>query len=96
MARKNNEARSLMSAEGAGAALTHRRATRAKAAVKPDRAEAKNHQPTVAKDAACEHEEIAALAHSYWEARGRQGGSPEEDWFRAVEEVRRRRQTSNS
>ncbi|MGD0014561.1 MAG: DUF2934 domain-containing protein [Bryobacteraceae bacterium] len=84
-----------MSAEGAGAAaLTHRRATPAKAAAKPDRAGAKN-QAAVAKDAACEHEEIALLAHSYWEARGRQGGSPEEDWFRAVEEVRRRRQTSN-
>jgi hypothetical protein len=94
MARKNNEARSLMSVEGAGAAaLTHRRATRARATAKADRAEAKN-QATAAKDATCEHEEIAALAHSYWEARGRQGGSPEEDWFRAVEEVRRR-QTSN-
>jgi len=94
MARKSNEARSLVSAEGAGAAaLTHRRATRAKAAAKPDRAGAKNQ--AVAKEPACEHEEIAALAHSYWEARGRQGGSPEEDWFRAVEEVRRRRQTSN-
>jgi hypothetical protein len=96
MARKNNEARSLMSVEGAGAAaLTHRRATRARATAKPDRADAKNHQPTVAKAPTCEHNEIAALAHSYWEARGRQGGSAEEDWFRAVEEVRRR-QTSNS
>ncbi len=38
-----------------------------------------------------EHEEIARLAYSYWEARGCQGGSPEEDWHRASEEVRRRR-----
>jgi hypothetical protein len=29
------------------------------------------------------HEQIAALAHSYWEARGRKGGSPEADWLRA-------------
>ena len=29
------------------------------------------------------HEEIARLAYSYWEARGYQGGSPWEDWFRA-------------
>jgi hypothetical protein len=36
------------------------------------------------------HEEVAALAYSYWEARGRQGGSPEEDWLRAVEELRQR------
>ena len=34
--------------------------------------------------------EIAELAYSYWEARGSQGGSPEEDWFRAVEELRRK------
>jgi hypothetical protein len=31
-------------------------------------------------------EEIARLAYSYWEARGRQGGSPEEDWYRAEKE----------
>lgn len=29
------------------------------------------------------HQQIAALAYSYWEARGRQGGSPLEDWLRA-------------
>jgi Protein of unknown function (DUF2934) len=28
-------------------------------------------------------EKIAKLAYSYWEARGRKGGSPEEDWLRA-------------
>ena len=31
-------------------------------------------------------EEIARMAYSYWDARGRQGGSPEEDWFRAERE----------
>jgi hypothetical protein len=34
------------------------------------------------------HEEIARLAHSYWESRGRQGGSPEADWLRAEAELR--------
>ena len=34
------------------------------------------------------HEDIAALAYSYWEARGFQGGSPEEDWLRAEQELR--------
>jgi len=34
------------------------------------------------------HAEIAVLAYSYWEARGCQGGSPEEDWFRAERELR--------
>ena len=34
--------------------------------------------------------EIARLAYSYWEARGGQGGSPEEDWRRAEQELRAR------
>lgn len=33
-------------------------------------------------------EKIAVLAYSYWEARGCQGGSPEEDWLRAEEQLR--------
>jgi len=33
------------------------------------------------------HEEIAELAYWYWEARGRPVGSPEEDWFRAEQEI---------
>jgi hypothetical protein len=35
-------------------------------------------------------EEIARLAYSYWEARGYQGGSPEEDWLRAERELSER------
>jgi hypothetical protein len=30
---------------------------------------------------------IAKLAYSYWEARGYQGGSPEEDWLHAEREL---------
>ena len=37
------------------------------------------------------HEDIAVLAYSYWDARGFQGGSPEEDWLRAEQELRSRR-----
>ena len=33
-------------------------------------------------------EEIAALAYSYWEARGYQRGSSEEDWLQAERELR--------
>ena len=33
------------------------------------------------------HQEIARLAYSYWEARGRQHGGPEEDWYRAEREL---------
>ena len=32
-------------------------------------------------------DEVARLAYSYWESRGGRGGSPEEDWFRAEQEV---------
>lgn len=33
------------------------------------------------------HEDISRLAFSYWERRGYQGGSPDEDWQRAQEEL---------
>ena len=33
-------------------------------------------------------DEVAQLAYSYWEARGYQGGSSEEDWLRAEQELR--------
>ena len=38
---------------------------------------------------AIEHEEISRLAYSYWEARGLSGGSAEEDWYRAEEELKK-------
>jgi hypothetical protein len=34
--------------------------------------------------------EIAALAYKIWQDRGSLQGSPEEDWFRAVEKLRSR------
>ena len=34
-----------------------------------------------------ETDQIALLAYSYWEARGCQGGSPEEDWLRAQRQL---------
>ena len=40
--------------------------------------------------AAFGHAEIAALAHELWLSRGCPQGSPEEDWSRAVEELRSR------
>ena len=36
------------------------------------------------------HKEIAAHAHEIWQRRGCPTGSPDEDWFRAVEELRSR------
>ena len=37
-----------------------------------------------------EREETARIAYSFWETRGYQGGSPEEDWFHAAQELRAR------
>lgn len=33
------------------------------------------------------HEEIAAKAYALWESRGKPDGSPQEDWFRARQEL---------
>jgi hypothetical protein len=39
-------------------------------------------------------EQIALLAYSYWEARGRQHGNAEEDWYRAEREILSRLQST--
>lgn len=36
------------------------------------------------------HAEIAALAHELWQQRGCPEGSPEEDWYRAAQQLRSR------
>jgi hypothetical protein len=36
-----------------------------------------------------DHASTERLAYRLWEERGRPYGSPEEDWFRAQEELRR-------
>lgn len=36
------------------------------------------------------HNDIAALAHVLWQARGCPEGSPDEDWFQAAEQLRAR------
>ncbi len=36
-------------------------------------------------------EEVARLAYSYWESRAGKGGSAEEDWLRAEQELRTRK-----
>jgi hypothetical protein len=36
------------------------------------------------------HEEIAALAYTYWVERGYAHGSPDKDWLRAEAELRQR------
>lgn len=38
-----------------------------------------------------DHDEIAMLAYQYYEERGGEHGAHEEDWYRAEQELRRRR-----
>jgi hypothetical protein len=51
-------------------------------------APARRKTPPATKKAA--QEEIAALAYSYYATRGYFGGSPEEDWLRAEQELYQR------
>jgi hypothetical protein len=46
--------------------------------------------------ATLDRDEIARLAYSFWEARGCNSGSPEEDWFRAEKELRAKRTGSGA
>jgi hypothetical protein len=43
-----------------------------------------------------EPEETACLAYLYWETRGCQEGSPEEDWLRAEQQLRGRQLAGGS
>ena len=43
---------------------------------------------TMGKERAPDPDSVARLAYSYWEARGRMGGSPEEEGLRAEAELR--------
>jgi len=45
---------------------------------------------SVSSDSASSTEDIAKLAYALWEARGGSGGSAEEDWYRAEQEIRTR------
>jgi DUF2934 family protein len=57
---------------------------------RPEGADAAITESDVVRDGLPSEEGVAVLAHSYWEARGYQGGSPEEDWLRAEQELSHR------
>lgn len=38
-----------------------------------------------------DEQDIAVLAHEFWQARGCPEGSPEQDWFQALEALRERK-----
>jgi hypothetical protein len=75
---------------------TIRKASSAKAPAKPRKAAAK--QETAQNGAPANnvtairysHDQVAQLAHRYWNERGRQDGHHLEDWYRAEHELRSR------
>jgi hypothetical protein len=66
--------------------ITHRSRTRLEDRNQPPEPQAVFQAVAIVSDIVS-HAEIARLAYSYWEARGRQGGSAVEDWFRAEREL---------
>ena len=66
----------------AAAAATHKHASTPKTSQVVAEAVAADETPRVPT-----HAEIAALAYSYWEARGFQGGSSQDDWFHAERQL---------
>ena len=86
MARKQYPEKDLVVTSGAAAARPRRTSTAARPKHSPNTAEITS--TPVRAEYAPSHEEIAALAYTYWLDRGRQGGSPEQDWHRAEQELR--------
>ena len=77
-------------------------ATKAATAAKPRKTAAKKGADVVtempvavnghltAQERPVSHDEVARLAHSYWQQRGHRHGQHEDDWFRAEQELRRK------
>ena len=92
MPKKNTTASEPIVSSGAAPARTrkHAPAKRTTTAVEPSPSIAPTAiaEPDIrSSDSVVKFEDIAKLAYSYWEARGFQGGSPEEDWLRAEQEL---------
>jgi len=90
MAKRVSSRAEIVTGQGSAAAAP-KRARQRPAPEAPKVARGKPNAADALVDCPPSHEEIPRLAHSYWEARGCQGGSPEEDWYRAEEELRARR-----
>jgi hypothetical protein len=85
MTRKHHAIYSDPTGAAAGAAPAKRRTTRTKGSESStSEISSKAAKPTLAVDRGA----VARLAYSYWEARGFAGGSAEEDWLRAEQEIR--------
>jgi hypothetical protein len=87
MARKQNSENNLMSGSSGAAPARHKSAPPKRAARAVSPALEPEVAAAVAPAAQPSREAVARLAYSYWEARGYQGGSPDEDWNRAEREL---------
>src|SRR5690349_2564069 len=92
MSKKHHSAHS--DSTGAVAASPVTRPARSKVSASPiaqmPSPRSRDTRPAVRRDVVIDRQAIARLAYSYWEARGFTGGSAEEDWLRAEQELRAR------
>ena len=82
-----NEKQIVVSAGGASAAPVRRKPATKRASRSAEATAVAEVAAEIVGVAEPSTETIAKLAYSYWEARGCQGGSPEEDWLRAEQEL---------
>jgi hypothetical protein len=93
MARKRVTENSVVVSTGAAAAPARRKSATSKRTSRPAVevstavTEATPVEPVAQVATSLSNEDIARLAYSFWEARGYQGGSPEEDWLRAEQQL---------
>jgi len=96
MPRKTNPEKDSTTSAGPAAARSRRTSTtRTQHTTASVETPARNPETPVLSDAVVadrelSHGDIARLAYALWEARGGQGGSPEEDWLQAEQKLRRR------
>jgi hypothetical protein len=94
MARKQSSEKPLVVSSGAAAVPARRKSTTTKrtvpstVAVDVPAVAAETMTATVVPTFAVPtHDQIAALAYSFWESRGYQGGSQQDDWLRAEQQL---------
>jgi hypothetical protein len=83
---KETKRKSAKLASGSGTVNSKRKSSAKVSAAKGDSSQIAQKENLIA-SVPLSHEKVAQLAYSYWEKRGRQGGSPEEDWFCAEKEI---------
>jgi len=89
MSRKHHAIYSDPTGAAAAASPVKRRTARTKPSVTPaSEISYSDSTSDSASDPIIDRDAVARLAYSYWEERGYAGGSAEEDWLRAEDELR--------